>query len=165
MILLVLGSPGLTDTPAARRWTQDALAARIERPVLVVSGRARGPDQWAGEEASAKECEALAFGQTGYLEHFMPGAGWYIGPERWTESKSPGDSATREAWRQWFLARDRAMVEWACEQEGELRCLVFVAPWSISQETDEVARYAEAVGIKVERLVCPRELGPEATRG
>lgn len=175
--LLVTGSRALADTHNARWWAvREILRALADLPLgaTVLHGGARGPDVWGSEIATTLGCAVLEFSasgdawcrsheavtQYGHLGRRGFSNGW-----SWLADPPPrGPKGSRE----WYLARDRAMVQWVSQREGERCCLALVAPWSTTGGTAYTARHARLAGIVVTEHVCPRDLGPgakEVTRG
>lgn len=137
----------------SQQWACQAIRDKLDelgRPTIV-DGYADGPDRWASEIARDEDLPLVEFRLDGIVYCFrVPGRP--TGPAgRWHKS-------TKQIHP---LDRDRAMVEWAqkvLDKGRRVEALGLVAPWSKTRGTDWTLGLAKHCGIKVTRLVCPREM-------
>lgn len=157
-LLLVTGSRALADTSAAHDWARvqlrSAVAAMVPSglpPACVLTGGCEGsPDFWVREPARARGFTVVEYRLDG---------GRYVNGER--NGDWPHRFAYRPGSRPWPLVRNKALVAAAvaCSEAWDVRVLALVAPWSKTHGTEYTASLAESRGLRVERLVCPEELG------
>jgi hypothetical protein len=161
-VLLVTGSRALTDTPEAEAWAQDELARRITREAVrsVVTGDARGPDEWAHPDELG--IWGVRWCLSGDVD-FRLGGDWWT-EKRWLPRGTPRPSS-HDAWAQRALARNRAMVTHVADCDpGNVRVLALLAPWSRTRGTQHTMRLAREHGLPVEVLSCPEAYGPRGGR-
>lgn len=175
---VVIGSRCLDDTPApadrrdtpedgpAARWSKRVIWTWMrtgERPDLFLSGYARGPDRWGALAAYHLSVPRLEFR--------LDGRRWKNGRPvredapmaRWTEEAPPASNAGKKAWKDWCLARDRAMgaaAHRAADDGWEVSLLAVIAPWSDTHGTEYSMEFFQHDRIKIEALVAPLTLRP-----
>ncbi len=156
-LLLVTGSRALANTPAAEWWaTQRILTAlsRLDLGAELVTGDARGPDEWARRLAIHLRVPTLVFNLWGKVED--SGEGW-----RWTQQQRPPFAAPEG--KRWPLVRNAAMVDYVRGRAAggaRVHVLALAAPWADTRGTGHTAGLARGAGLVVETHECPRALGP-----
>lgn len=135
-VLLVTGARSLADSPDAEAWARGLIADALAGADLLIVGDAPGPDAWAWAIAESAWFDGLAPSERKRLRvdpyavhrrvHCYATSGSFTGDVilhdglsvyggqyvvetafRWAQSKRPRGG---EEYRQWFLARNAAMV-------------------------------------------------------
>ena len=160
-VLLVTGSRALSDTPQAEAWARAELAKHISDDlVTVVSGDARGPDEWVHQLARGMWHARWTLG--GSVDAILLNEWW--SEARWLPLGTPAPH-TNEAWKARALARNKAMVEHTARYDhSTVKVVALKAPWSRTDGTGHTAGLAARHGLPVEVLTCPEEYGPRGSR-
>lgn len=172
-ILVVAGARALLRTPEARVWSlaQIATAMHTHRADVIVHGACKGsPDEWADELARQALLSRVRFpvGEAPTIivhrDHAPVWAARPIAHAKIYVRSTP-------------LDRNAAMALWASHvtvaAAGDFRALTLRCDWPLrdgERATQGTAtardRLVAALGAaRVTDLVCPRELGPEVSRG
>lgn len=159
-ILLVTGARALADSRLAEEWARGAIAQAFdqEQPAKLVTGDARGPDEWARREA-VKRGVAI-FGYTGRGEIVGRDAR-VVG--RWTRDLPPDGDSHRTEWAAWYLHRDRVMVRQVVRRAREgatALVLALHAPWSTTQGTAFTVARAREAGLRIVECTAPEGVWP-----
>lgn len=131
-------------------WVMDTLRERLAvGEVTVMTGFADGPDKWSLELSRELGVPSYSYQPSGLI--VSGDRTW-----KWTNDPPPPSGSNRDAWRQWFLHRDRVMVDHLAKRAGigDVAVLGFVDPLSKTKGTDYTLNYArDTHKLPVERLV------------
>lgn len=159
-LLLVTGSRSLMadlgGTHGSQLWAGNILIDRIEkaaeRPTLVISGGARGPDQMSSHLADGIGIGFREYRLCGFV-YGRDTKGSMLRLSRWRDADGPVVSP---------LERNRALVAAAVkarESGWNVRVLGLIAPWAKTHGTSHTLAQAQHSGIEVTRIECPAEYG------
>ncbi len=155
-LLLVTGSRLLADHPRARAWAEAEMGAELAElgpRAVVLSGEARGADEWATALASARGLRWVVFHADGWRQ------GSHDEPRLW-RTEGPLTPEELRAEPRHFLARDEALVDAALaahERRWRVRVLGLKARWSTTGGTDYTLREAQRAGLVWRRAEVTRE--------
>lgn len=160
-ILLVTGARSAGDSRLAEAWARGAIAEAFDthRPARLVTGDARGPDEWARVEAVRRGVPFYCYAGSGEITG-ADGRRW----GRWTKDLAPDSGAPRVEWAAWYLHRDRVMARQVARRGREGATVVVLAlhaPWSKTQGTAFTVARAREAGLLVVELTVPAEMAPQ----
>lgn len=162
-ILVVTGARASVASAPAEAWARGAIAEALNthRPSKLVTGDARGPDDYARREAVKRRVPFYCYAASGRITG-VDGREW----GRWTRDLPPDSDSTRVEWKAWYLHRDRVMVQHAARRVREgvtALVLAIYAPWSDTEGTAFTAGRAKAHGLDVVELSIPAGFAPAKT--
>lgn len=157
-ILLVTGSRSLLDTKQASDWANTTIHKEVSRlqdlnaeRLLVVTGDAKGPDAIAASLAK----NSLVWRSNGRVV-----SNGKLAPEVPTWCGPLPSGSSWNSWKTRLLARNREMVSWVADQQGQRYCLALIAPWAKTRGTGYTVKLAQEAGIVTTVLVCPEDFKP-----
>lgn len=161
-LLVVTGARATAESDRAAEWARGAIVQAFdqERPSKLVTGDARGPDDYARREAVKRRVPFYCYAGSGQITG-RDGRAW----GRWTQDLPPDSDANRAEWGAWFLHRDRVMMRHVARRarDGATVCVLAIhAPWSETEGTAFTVGRARAAGLRIVELAIPRELAPRA---
>lgn len=152
MILVISGSRTLADDPRAERWARALISAAWDsdpRPGAIVTGDARGPDEWARREAVTRGVPFYCYAASGEITG-KDARLW----GRWTNELPPAPGEVRALWAAWYLHRDRVMIQHAARRftrdGADVRVLALVDPASRTNGTGFTIDRAKAAHLPVQ---------------
>lgn len=161
-LIVVTGARACADSRLAEEWARGAVAEAFDthRPSKLVTGDARGPDDYARREAVKRRVPFFCYAASGLITG-VDGREW----GRWTRDLPPDRDSNRAEWKAWYLHRDRVMVQHVARRVREgasALVLAITAPWSDTEGTAFTVGRAKAHELDVLELTIPRELAPRA---
>lgn len=159
-LLVVTGARAAADSRLAEEWARGAVAEAFDthRPSKLVTGDARGPDDYARREAVTRRVPFYCYAASGLITG-VDGREW----GRWTQDLPPDRDSIRAEWKAWYLHRDRVMVQHVARRVREgatALVLAIYAPWSDTQGTAFTVGRAKAHELDVIELTIPKGYAP-----
>jgi len=162
-VLLVTGSRALEQLQAVRPKAHadlQQLIMALPDNSIVVSGDARGPDDWSRTIAMNRYLTHVCYDRYGErvaMRYATQPSGRMRAEitdhRHWTND---AEAHTPEQWKELLLRRDRVMVHEIVkaheEKKIEASVVALIASWSRTHGTEYTANKAEKSGLKVERL-------------
>lgn len=141
-ILVVTGARAAAASAPAEAWARGAIAEAFDthHPAKLVTGDARGPDDYARREAVKRRVPFYCYAGSGKIT-----------------------GADAREWAAWFLHRDRVMVQHVVRRVREgatALVLAIYAPWSVTEGTAFTVGRAKAHDLDVLELTIPKGFAP-----